>query len=129
MSISLRSVAKPIGLVRSASVAFPSALRFVFAVGSDHDDRDVRSRRPRLGQQLKAAHPRRIDVREDQDESDRSPASLMCRSARGADWAKSVVDFGLMVEASFLAGPARGVTVTRGGSLRLPRHSKDTGAA
>jgi hypothetical protein len=39
-----------------------------------------------------------------------------------------MVNFGLMFEA-FFAGPARGVTVPRGGSLRLPRHSKDTGAA
>ena len=44
------------------------ALRLRIAVGSDHDDRDVRPCRPRLGQQLKAAHPRHIDVRQDQDE-------------------------------------------------------------
>jgi hypothetical protein len=44
------------------------ALRLRIAVGSDHDDRHLGSRRPRLGQQLKAAHPRHIDIRQDQDE-------------------------------------------------------------
>ena len=41
------------------------ALRVRIAVGSDHDDRHVGSRRPRLGQEFKPAHPRHIDVGED----------------------------------------------------------------
>ena len=40
--------------------------------------------------------------------SDRSPASLCAEVPGGADWAKFMVNFGLVVEASFLAGPARG---------------------
>ena len=37
------------------------------AVGGDHDDRNVRSCRPRFGQEFKSAHPRHVDVRYDQD--------------------------------------------------------------
>jgi hypothetical protein len=40
-SISLRSVVKSMGLVRSASAPFSSALRFVSASRGDHDNWDV----------------------------------------------------------------------------------------
>jgi hypothetical protein len=39
------------------------------AVGGDHDDRDIRSQCFGLGQEFKTAHPRHVDVGQDQDES------------------------------------------------------------
>ena len=69
VSISSRSMPKSIGLVRSASAPRSSAWRFVsgIAIGGDHDDRNVRSQGLRLGKEFQAAHPRHIDVGQDQD--------------------------------------------------------------
>ena len=70
VSISSRSAAKSIGLVSSASAPFSErlALGLRVAVGGDHDHRHVRPRRLRLGQKLKPAHARHVDVGEDQDQ-------------------------------------------------------------
>jgi hypothetical protein len=82
---------RKVGQKRLSAILQRPALRLRIAVGSDHDDRDVRSRRPRLGQQLKAAHPRHIDVRQDQDER---PVACIVNALKcqGADWAKSMVN-------------------------------------
>ena len=44
------------------------ALRLLVAIGGDHDDGDVRSQCFGLGQEFKAAHPRHIDVGQNQNE-------------------------------------------------------------
>jgi hypothetical protein len=38
------------------------------AIGRDHDDRNVRPHGLRLGQEFKTAHPRHVDVGQDQDD-------------------------------------------------------------
>src|SRR4029077_1777628 len=66
LSISLRSRAKSIGLVRSASAPRSSAWRLV--IGGYHNDRNVRSHSFCFRQKLEPAHPGHIDVRQDENE-------------------------------------------------------------
>ena len=44
------------------------ALRLRIAISSDHDDWNIRPHGLRLGQELKTAHPRHVDVGQDQDD-------------------------------------------------------------
>jgi hypothetical protein len=67
----IRTIAKSRGFVRKASAPLASALRLVSAspaIGGDHDHRYFRSSSLRLGQKIKAAHPRHVDIGQDQDE-------------------------------------------------------------
>ena len=56
------------GQKRLSAVLQSLALCLRIAISGDHDDRNVRPQRFGLGQEFKAAHPRHIDVGQDQDE-------------------------------------------------------------
>ena len=70
VSISLRSdhEVDRLGEQRLGAIFQRLALGLGIAIGGDHDDRDIRSGSLGLGQEFKPAHPRHVDVGQDQDE-------------------------------------------------------------
>jgi hypothetical protein len=56
-----------LGQKRFRAILKRLTLGFRIAVGSDHDDRNIRPNGLCLGKQLKAAHPRHVDVGKDQN--------------------------------------------------------------
>src|SRR5450756_1979636 len=57
-----------LGQKRLGAVLQRLTLRFRIAIGSDHDDWNIGPHGLRLGQELKAAHPRHVDVGQDQND-------------------------------------------------------------
>ena len=70
VSISLRSIDEVdrLGQKRLGAILQRLALGLRIAIGGDHDDRNIGPHGLRLGQQFKPAHPRHVDVGQDQNE-------------------------------------------------------------